>query len=126
MVTPYNYDRRIFAAIKPTVEGFLFFLRALAIQADEAQQKRDKAKGQHPNPYALGLVLKAVQSIEDKMRSALRSSDHEDLVDLKTHILRQFTHSNVRTQAIKAIDAYITTGRAPNYPKGTSARPYWR
>ncbi len=122
----YSYNRQRVAAIKPTVEGFLLLLRALFVQADEAQQKRDRARGQTPNPYGLGLVLKEVKKVEDLVRANLRSSDHEDLMDLKQQILRHFTQSNPRTLALKAIDSYITTGRAPNYPKGTSARPYWR
>jgi len=125
MVIAYDYDRRV-AALKPTVEGFLAILKANVIQADQAQEKRDRKRGHPGNPYALGLMLKAVNKIETQVRSVLKSSEHKDLEALKRAIENNFNDVPFRRKTFKAIDAYITSGKVPSYPRGSDAQPLWR
>jgi len=119
----YQYLR--LASIKPTVEGFLLILRGNLIQSDAAQEKRDRKRGIPPNIYALGLMLEALNKIRSELHGVANSSDPEDLNALKKSINRHFNDIGPVTKTLKTIDAYLTSGKAPNYPTGGGI-PTWK
>lgn len=119
----YNYIR--LASVQPTVRGFLLILVGNITQSLAAQEKRDQKKGIPSNPHALGINLDVVHKIEGSMTKELDSSDPEDLVKLKAAITKKFNDTSPVRLTIKAIDAYLQTGKAPAYPKGQAA-PLWK
>ena len=103
------------AAIIPTVEGFLMYLTGALTQYDKRQMR-----GRFYNPNALGLYLQAKQEIEKDVSRYRKSQEPEALEALKKSIGRRF-HVNDMPPAkktIKAIDAFLATGKAPKYPGG--------
>jgi hypothetical protein len=100
------------ATITPNVEGFLTFLTGALTQYDQqASTKRGY------NPYALGHYLKAKQDVEAGMSSLKHSDDPEALNKLKAGIQHHFTEGfPPAKKTLKAIDAFLETGRAPKYP----------
>jgi len=101
------------AKILPTVEGFLLHLQGGLVQYDERASKR---RGH--NPYALGHYMGALGKIRDDTARFKDSEDHGDLMKLKKSIERRFIVSDMppAKRTLKAIDEFISSGKAPNYP----------
>lgn len=102
------------SSIIPNVEGFILWLTGALTQYDTRASKR---RGY--SPYALGHYMGAVGDIKKEMRSKLKSDAPEDLEALKKSIDRHLSLPP-SDRAIKVIDQYLQTGKAPNYP-GTRA-----
>lgn len=108
----YDYDRRIkLAALEPTVEGFVSILRGLLIQYDTKQSRT-----RFYNPYALGQYMGAVDRVRQMVSSVLRSAAPEDLEKLRKAVDRNFNDFPPKKAFFKALDNYISTGKAPKYP----------
>jgi hypothetical protein len=120
----YSYDRRI-ASLTPTVDNFLLVLRGNIIQSDTAQRKRDLKRGTPPNPYALGHMAEALNKIRSQLSSIRNSSDPADIGKLRVAIQRQFNDVAPVRKTLKAIDAYLNSGKAPKYPTG-GGQPIWK
>jgi len=101
------------ASIVPNVEGFLLWLSGAITQYDQRASKR---RGY--NPYALGHYLKALDELRVETASIKRSQDPADLGTLKRLISRKFLVESFppAKRAIKVIDEFLASGKAPNYP----------
>lgn len=102
------------SSIVPNVEGFLLWLTGALVQYDKRT-----SRGPRHNPYALGHYMGAVQDIKKKMQSKLKSDAPEDLQLLK-QLIQRHLRLPPSDRAVKSIDVYLQTGKAPNYP-GTRA-----
>lgn len=105
------------SSIVPNVEGFILYLTGALTQHDERNSKK---RGY--NPYALGHYMKGVNEIASETSSIKHSQEPADLEALKKSISKHFLSSlPPANSTIKAIDAFLATGKAPNYP-GTRKR----
>lgn len=100
------------ATITPNVEGFLLYLSGALTQYD---QRASTKRGYNPN--ALGHYMKALHDIESSVSSLKKSQEPDALAKLKMNIehylVRDFPPAK---STVKAIDAFLETGKAPNYP----------
>lgn len=99
--------------MEPTVKNFLTILTGHVTQHDIAVSKRER----RPNIYRLGILLGAVERVEQEMRHWLDSSDPADLDYLARSIRGNFEEDfPPRQKILKAIEDYLTTGKQPKYP----------
>jgi Zn finger protein HypA/HybF involved in hydrogenase expression len=113
-------------AIQPTVAGFRMFVVGALTQWDKQQEVRaSKKPGGSHSPYALSLYLEALHRGEKSstMRGVKPDSmDPEDLRKFAKMLGEQFfSDMPPIRKTLKAIDAYLASGKAPKYP-GSSSR----
>ena len=112
--------RRI-ANLEPTVNGFITMLIAKITQYDE----RETAKGKYVNPNFMAIAFGSVdERLTKKFKKAglLDSNDPKVLKVLKKLIPTAITIPRVINPVIKAIDAYIDSGKLPKYPVTSRVR----
>jgi hypothetical protein len=117
VVTYYDYDRRRYAGLQPTVGGFSAILTGYITQWDMQEQARASKKGRPFNLNALPLLLGAVHKAEAALGAAAKNdSDPETLERFKAAITRQLHDAPYVRKTIQQIDEYLKSGKAPRYP----------
>lgn len=117
MVKAYDYDRRRYAGVQPTVAGFAAILTGYITQWDMQEQARASKKGRPFNHYALTHLLGAVHKAEDSLGAGAKSSSEpETLERFKAAITRGLHDAPYVRKTIQQIDEYLKSGKAPRYP----------
>ena len=98
--------------IAGNVSGFLMYLTGALTQYDAKENKK------HYSLYRLGHLFGAVDKIRADMAGRGSASDQASLEMLKQSIGTHFILNGMppARKTIKAIDAFIATGKAPKYP----------
>jgi len=99
--------------VTPDVDGFILYLTGALTSHD---RKNSKKRGYNPN--ALSMYLGAVGKIKSDVARYSGSGEPEALDALKKAINARFLPDMPPAKAtIKAIDAFLATGKTPKYGK---------
>jgi hypothetical protein len=98
-----------------TVEMFILALSSKVTQQDEKEIKREQAHGGRGNIYRLGLLLEAVNKVENDVSEYLKRDDPEAMEALKASLSKRFT-SNFPplNNILKQINNWLTKKKKPS------------
>lgn len=82
-------------------------------QWDMQQRRRAMKRGEWDNPYALGIMLGAVERVKKGIASFAQSTDPADYEKLKKVLMSEVNDFPPRRATLKAIDKYLQTGKRP-------------
>ena len=127
MESAYLDEGQLNEAIPPTVEGFRMFLVGALTQYDQTQLTRSlKNPRAYHNANALALYLQAIDRVfKDRVMRGVtaKSADPEALRKFRAAIADYFDPKFPPVKkTLKALDAFLDTGRAPNYPGASKRR----
>lgn len=113
--------RRSAKSLEPTVNGFITMLIAKITQYDQKQSLKDPFHNSNFMSIAFGSVE---ERITEKFKRAklLDSSDPDHLRVLKEMIPTAIIIKRVINPVIRAIDAYLESGKIPKYPVTSAVR----